>query len=369
MGGEERAVKRFPRLLALFQKRIEGDDALLGLARLRFREAGLGMEGYADTPSEFEWLIGYRPAPDAPATVHLSRSIDLLGEEGRSRVLEFARSFRGRVYGLVVHDQREVATRFDDYVASVIELGNELQKIEESPHVFLEYASGLEPDLFAEMLCAVSGAPRVSGCIDTGHVGLWRVRKAFSLRHRGTDVCRLKPSDSDLPGRIEDVQEAVGSALEEVVRLVRRLGSTGKPLHFHLHDGHPLSTSSPFGVSDHMSFLTEIPIPFAYRGKRAVDLMFGPSGLEAIIAEAMQWLEPEDLSLSLEIHPTEGRIPLAGAAHLFEHWGDKGNAERMNYWLSVLVQNHLLVSALCERVRGAGREIRSSPPCLSSRGP
>jgi hypothetical protein len=39
----------YPPLLALFQKRIDGDDALLHLAGVRFKEAGLGTEFYADT--------------------------------------------------------------------------------------------------------------------------------------------------------------------------------------------------------------------------------------------------------------------------------------------------------------------------------
>lgn len=43
-----------PRILALFQKRIEGDDALLQLAGLRFKEAGLGTEFYAETTAELD---------------------------------------------------------------------------------------------------------------------------------------------------------------------------------------------------------------------------------------------------------------------------------------------------------------------------
>jgi hypothetical protein len=40
----------------------------------------------------------------------------------------------------------------------------------------------------------------------------------------------------------------------------------------------------------------------------------------------------------------EGRLPLADAAPLFARWKDLTNAERMNYWLSVLGENALLVS-------------------------
>ena len=47
--------------------------------------------------------------------------------------------------------------------------------------------------------------------------------------------------------------------------------------------------------------------------------------------------------LHAEVHQVEGRLPLADAA-AFSHWQDPTNAERMNYWLSVLSENALLVS-------------------------
>jgi hypothetical protein len=39
----------------------------------------------------------------------------------------------------------------------------------------------------------------------------------------------------------------------------------------------------------------------------------------------------------------EGRLPLPDAAELFGHWKNITNGERMNYWLSVLAQNALLL--------------------------
>jgi hypothetical protein len=53
-------------------------------------------------------------------------------------------------------------------------------------------------------------------------------------------------------------------------------------------------------------------------------------------------------SLTLEIHQSEGRLPLGDAAPLFGHWRDITNAERMNHWLSVLAQNNVLVSNVIE---------------------
>ena len=216
-----------------------------------------------------------------------------------------------------------------------------------SPLLYVEYAAGLEPDLFVEVLHALWDWERVSGCVDIGHIGMRQVRFAYSQKHPGTDICSLTPEDPELPLLIEDVQTAVGSALIVVLDVIRALGRMGKPLHFHLHDGHPLSTASPFGVSDHLSFLGKIPIPFEYRGKYFLDLMFGPSGLAAIVTESLRLLGPEKVSFSLEIHPGEGRLLLGDVSHLFDHWVDKTNAERMNYWLSLLVRNHQIIKESC----------------------
>lgn len=350
MSGYDKHSSSCPRLLGLFHKRIDGDDALLELARLRFRQAGLGVECYAETIDELEWMLGFRPSPAVSATAHLSRSINLLEEEDRSLVVAIAGIFRESVYGLVVHDQREIASQFDNYVAAVRNVESGLERIEDSPYLFLEYAAGLEPELYVELIKALIDLPHINACIDTGHLGLWRVRKNYACRHPGTDVCSIKPHDPELPVVIDDVQEAVCAALSEVVHVVKEIGSLGKPLHFHLHDGHPLYTLSPFGVSDHLSFLTEVAIPFDYRGRQMLHPMFGPSGLEKIVKESIQLLGPGSVSFSLEIHPTEGRIPLGDAEYLFKHWADKGNAERMNFWLSVLAQNHLLVADICGKV-------------------
>jgi hypothetical protein len=73
--------------------------------------------------------------------------------------------------------------------------------------------------------------------------------------------------------------------------------------------------------------------------------MYGPRGLAAIVEAALDGFGPERLSLTLEIHQTEGRVPLGDAASLFRHWKDLLNAERMNHWLSVLAENSVLLSS------------------------
>jgi hypothetical protein len=333
----------YPPILGLFQKRIEGDDALLQLAALRFKEAGLGPEFYAETPHELDRLFEFKPAPEAPAAVHLPRWVNLFTESGRSLVLDFAKNFKNRVFGLIIHDQSEIITRFDDYVTVLRGLESRLEKIKESPCLFIEYAAGLEPDMFIELFRAARTLRHVGSCIDIGHLGLWYAREVYSRKYPGKDICALKPHDPGLGDLIGDVQEAVASAPAEVIRVVREIGRFGKQLHYHLHDAHPLSTFSPFGVADHLSFLNKIMLPFEYMGKRDLDLMFGPSGVSRIVAESLGLPGPCQVSFSLEIHPTEGRVPLGNASGIFRHWRDKGNAERMNFWLSVICENHQLV--------------------------
>lgn len=350
MEDDTRSRVSSPRVLALFQKRIEGDDALLRLAGLRFRQAGLCPEFHAETPEELAWAMGFRPSADAPAAAHLSRRIDLFKERDRRLILDFAGRFGGRLFGLVVHDQLDFADRFEEASAVLREMDSRLREIPEGPVLFLEYASGLPPELYVYLFESIRELTHVSSCIDTGHIGLWQARNVYYRMHPGKDVCSLRPDDPELPAVAGDIQHAVGSALDAVLKVVQTLGRLGKPLHFHLHDGHPIWSSSPFGLSDHLSFLTEVPIPFPYRGKESLPPMFGPVGLFRIVTEALELLRPDQVSFSLEIHPTEGMLSLGDGSHLFQHWKDKGNAERMNFWLSVLQENGVLVSGICRGV-------------------
>lgn len=329
-----------PLFMALFQKRIDGDDALLELASLCFKEACLGIEVYAETPDELNRLLRFKPTPGSPVVVHMDRGVDLLKEEGLNLIADFAGRFAGKVFGLVVHDQREIALSIDDYSAALRKIGNRFKK---GPYLFIEYATGLEADLFLEIFKRIRDIERISACVDIGHIGLKIIRDAYSLKHPGEDVCALTPNDPRLPDVIEDMEDSISSALPAVLEVIRELGNLKKHVHFHMHDAHPLSTFSPFGVSDHLSFLEEISIPFEYRGRSSLPLMYGPSGLSEIVNASLIALSPERISFSLEIHPTEGRSSLGNASFLFNHWKDRTNAEKMNCWLSVLRQNHQLL--------------------------
>jgi hypothetical protein len=324
---------------ALFQRRIAGDDALLQLAGLRFGQMGVAAEAYAGTPDELENVLRFVPPHPRLPTVHLSRGVNVLHEQDRALVSEFARRFSGRIAGLVVHDKREMGGQTDRLLTVLRELDAALSELPGGPLVFLEYAAGLDRGWYVEVAERLHDAERVSCCIDIGHIGLRQAGATFARRHPGLDLKKLGTVDGRLPDLAADVQDAVDGALPHVLEVTGAIGRLGKPVHFHLHDAHPLTP----GLRDHFSFLTRLPVSFSYHGRRSLPMMYGPAGLAAIVPAAGEAC-PGGASFTLEVHQVEGRLPLADAAGLFAHWRDTTNAERMNYWLSVLSDNAMLVS-------------------------
>jgi hypothetical protein len=337
------------RVLAIFDKRFEGDDALLRLASLRFRQSGLGPEFYAETPSQLDRLLTFSPAPDAPATVHLPRDMDLFQPHCRNLVIELAETFRGRIYGMVVHDQAAIRERLNTYVSLLNDMDSRLAPIQGSPYLFIEYTSAISPELFLDLFRKLGSAERIGTGIDTGHLGLKLASSAFSALFPGRDIYSYDPYTPGLHEVTAQIQGVLATALEQLLDLIGEFGHLGKHVHFHLHDAHPLSTSSPFGIRDHLSFLSQIPIPFDFDGRQSLRAMYGPRGLRRIVRKALDCLGSERTSFCLEIHPAKGRLPLGDASGLFQHWIDKTNAERMNFWLSTLARNYLLIADLIEQ--------------------
>ena len=321
---------------ALFQQRVAGDDALLRLAGLRFAQMGVAAEVYADTPDQLEYVLQFVPSHRRLPVVHLNRSINVLHERGRAAVTQFAGRFAGRIAGMVVHDRQGMDAQTDHLIAAMRELNARL--CEQPAHLilFLEYAAGLDPGWFVDVAERLQDAERVSSCLDVGHLGVRQASFRLGRRHPGL---RLTLADDRLPDLIADVQDAVQSALPDVLDITRALARLGKHIHFHLHDGHPLIP----GLPDHFSFLTRLPIPFSYQGRRSLSTMYGPAGLASIVSTAIEACPPKEVSFTLEVHQVEGQLPLADAAGLFPHWRDTTNAERMNYWLSVLSENVMLI--------------------------
>jgi hypothetical protein len=332
---------------ALFQQRIAGDDALLRLAALRFAEAGMPAEVYADHPDDLDRLLRYVPEQDTAPVVHLSRSADLLTDAGRNTVEAFASRFSGRVAGLVVHDKAAMRGRTGEVVAALRELGRPRRG---RPMVFLEYATGLGPPWYAELAERIADVEGASVCVDVGHVGIEAARQALADARPDLDVRRLAADSARLPELVADVRDATRTALPAVLGLLGAVGPLGKPVHLHLHDGHPLIA----GLPDHFSFLTRLPVPADVDGRRSFDPMYGPAGLAAILRSAIRSCAPGQAWFTLEIHQAEGRLPL-GDTSLFRHWRDLTNAERMNYWLAVLADNHLLARSALAPCAGSRR--------------
>jgi hypothetical protein len=333
---------------ALFQQRIPGDEALLQLAKLRFVQAGLAAEVYAESPEQLERILGFAPSYEYLPMVHLSRKVNLLHEQDRITVEAFAARFAGRVAGFVVHDNAEMGKQTNTLVDVLQELSGRLEQKKNSPFLFLEYAAGLDPAWFVEVVERLQHVTRVSCCIDVGHVGIKQACTSFARQHPGLELWTLSAEDDRLPALATDVQRAIQTALPTVLEMTRSLGKIGKLLHFHLHDGHPLIR----GLSDHFSFLIRVPIPFSYAGRRSLSTLYGPGGLKAIVSNALQACGSDSVSFTLEIHQAEGRLPLADAAELFGHWKNIANGERMNYWLYVLAENALLLDEIFRSVTG-----------------
>jgi hypothetical protein len=217
------------------------------------------------------------------------------------------------------------------------------------PMVYLEYATGLPVHRFVSVAEQLADVELASMCIDIGHVGIEHARGMPLTSGSGLTWSKLSLTDPRLPEVVDQVQAATRSAVRAVLELIGLIAAIGKPVHYHLHDGHPLVQ----GLADHFSFFTRFPVPFEIAGSYALPPLFGPTGLAAVLDRAVRSSPGAGPSFTLEIHQVEGRLPLDAAAELFTHWRDLTNAERMNYWLSVLADNHLLATTLLERAQPA----------------
>jgi hypothetical protein len=304
---------------------------------LRFAQAGMAAEVYAGSPDELSRVLRHAPGSPALPIVHLDRKIDIRNEVGRALVQQFRAMFAGRVSGLVVHDKSGMAANLSELLTALRMLGNERAQ----PTVYLEYAAGMDLGAFYEIGEGIRDVQGVSLCIDTGHVGIRRAHARFALLHPDIHLSDLSAGHPRLPDLVSDVQDAVRSALPALLDLIQATSALGKTVHYHLHDGHPLIP----GLSDHRSFLNRLAIPFRYEGRYSLDPLYGPDGLAHVLRAATTGAHVP--SFTLEIHQADGRQPLGAAAELFTHWRDRTNAERMNHWLSILADNHVLaVTAL-----------------------
>ncbi len=333
-----------PALHGLFAKRVRGDDALHALSQSRFEQVGLAAEMYAGSPEGLAHVLRFAPADTRAPMVHLSRDLDLLRDRDRAAVIELVTRFGGRLSGFVLHDRYDTAQRLAEVPRAAAEVSEALVR-SGSSRLFVEYAAGCTIDQFVALGECLAPFDQVGLCVDIGHVGIREARRRFALLapEVRVDVAHLSAENPRLPDLVDAVVAAVDAGLPAVTALTQALGGQPNPVHFHLHDGHPLVP----GLSDHYPFQWLLPIPFSRNGVRSLPTLYGVTGLATILRTAGESISPDLLSMTLEIHQGHGRLGLdPQAAALFRHWTDLTNAERQNAWLADITQNAALVRGL-----------------------
>ncbi len=329
--------KNAPQIMAIFNRMIDGDDALFRLASARFAEGGIGAEIHPSSPETYIYNRSFLD-DGVYCTAHLPRNIDLADLSAIDVLEGYSLLDPVLINGMVVHDSFMLSGSMPEVLPRLELLDENLSSV-----LFVEYAAGLGFETFYEIASSVAGMKNIGICIDVSHIAIQACRIEFSRSNQNVDICSLKPSDPSYAKYFEDIEAAVANARVFVFDYLERLCKLDLPLHFHLHDGHPSSTFSPYGVCDHLSFLHTIPIPFSHNGRTSVDCFYGVAGLEKICNIINANCDRTRTSLMLEIHPQPGTRALGKYSELFSHWNDLHNAEQMNYWLDILLDNAALL--------------------------
>ncbi len=330
-----------PDLFAIFHRYFSGDEALCRLLRAEFEAVALGAEVYPQDADEALALWPLLPRTPARHMVHLPRHWDPLASRDRDQVVGMAAVLAGRARGLVLHDAADWPERAPEFAQAMAEVDGRLRVIPGRPGLFLEYAAGLAPARYAELLESLAHLQTVSAGIDTGHVLIFGSRRHLASRRPGLDAFAL--STEELVRLGPELATVGREAVEDLLTLVARLVRLGKPLHFHLHDAHLLSRWSPFPVRDHRPFGEPVCVP----GAPPLPACLWPAGLKRLV-QMLRPLPDERLSLTLEIHPSAHmpRLALGPRSGLFAHWTDLTHAEATNAWAHLLVEQAGLLRGL-----------------------
>jgi hypothetical protein len=254
-----------------------------------------------------------------------------------------AEAGEGRLLGMILHDRPEMGANEEQTVSALQALDQALGTLPNAPILFLEFGCTLSLEAYDRLIASVSALPLISSCIDIGHIGLTAVQVHFEAK-TGVELSTLR-GQSLAPDLLPPLHEAMAAALPAVTSLIQSVGCHGKPLHLHLHDGHPLSTLSRWGVSDHLSFLQPLSIEVEGQPTLLEPGIFGVGGLQQILHSVTRKDMPP-ASLAIEIHPQPGRTPLGRFEPLFHHWEDRSGAEAMNAWIDTLQATTLLIQGL-----------------------
>jgi hypothetical protein len=296
-----------------------------------------------DAPEALLHLMGFLPFGE-PIMVHLPRWVNLQERDHRDFLKKMLRIGGEKVQGFVVHDNMNVQNHPDHVLSAFEAFQNVMSDCAPDKQFFYEYAAGADPDAYAELFERAEAFSNISPCIDVGHVGTRTIRHHYAEHHSGVNVCSFRAWDEGLENLWPEVQTSVDQALPAVLNLIKRMGKIDKPLHFHLHDGHPISHLSPYGVSDHLSFEQRIDLPFKIKNRKSIGGMFGIAGLKKIIKTIDTHVVHSRCTATLEYHEQDQRKDLAEDADLFSHWKDTHHAEKMLHWCSALERGAELVA-------------------------
>ncbi len=331
------------KLCGLFQKRFEGDDALLTLAQREFSKINLGAEYHAMTLKDLRHDMAYHPKSDMPTIVHLGRSLDPLKEDDFSLIMSFVREFGHCVHGFVLHYKPTLHKNFDASIKCLARLNCAIESTQLNTKIFIEYtARPLTPKSFCHIFDSIRDLPHISACLDIGHIAMQHITEKMKELHPKINwfdfLASTKNQDTDKI--FDDLLLTFDSALETVCDIIRHLANIpNKAVHFHLHDGHPLQCSEPYGLSDHSSCLSEQLLPVSYKGEWVQPTIFGKSGLICIIKTALNTIGKNNATFTLEIHPQGDTKNIDDHLEIFHSWNDKSNAELTNGWLNVIAKN------------------------------
>ncbi len=338
-----------PVINGLLNYHIKGDEALLYLGCSRYTQAGFGVELHPGTPAHMQEILKFIPEGSS-STAHLPYSV-VLDHDDTEKICDFAAAGGNLIRGYILHDTAYYRENSEAGLDLIRLLSRKLEG-KTSGVVFLEYAAGLPFELYYAIAEKISNLSNIGICIDIGHIAIKAIGIELSKVLPAQDLRTLKPGADLNYDKYKLVAQAVEAGRKFALEFIEQLTGIGNYVHFHLHDGHPLSTFSPYGVRDHIPFFWEIPTYLSEVG--AVGGLYGVAGLRRILSLALANIAAEKLSLTLEIHPQPGLKELtAENLGYFSEWQDLINAKAMNFWMDLVIQNCMITRDLC---RDLGRE-------------
>lgn len=337
---------KIPEVNGLLNYHIEGDEALLHLGRDRYERAGIGAELHPATPKDLVKMLRFAPL-GRTSTVHLPYSI-VLDHDDTDTIRDFVMAGGRKISGYVLHDSMFYRDDLDTGIELLKKLSKKLEGKTDA-HVCVEYAVGLPFEVYFELVTRVKDLPNIGICTDIGHLGMNATDYKFYRKHPSIYVRDLKPNPDMKLETYYKIEEACIAGREYALKYIDDICKSGNYVHFHLHDGHPMSTFSPYGVCDHIPLFWEIPTLLPEIG--AVGGIYGVSGLRKVLESALTHIPEGMRTFTFEIHPQAGKTMIENQSlGYFSGWKDLTNAYKMNFWMDLVIQNCMLFKNICRDI-------------------